>query len=408
MLNLAGYIFWPFGKFIAKKKYSTSIWDPPKPMKSEDTSQPSNEQTSLLSDVQGAENDRERNETVIGMPASEEHDLGVGSSSSTALNGRPRSRSTGTQAIPQPPPPLPATKAHLKDRVRQNAPPNIVTPTLESHKPVIENEEDAFRESEEEEDNSSIFSDDIDMASEISVATATPSHPFPEGASSNAIPHRKSTMLSRFIRRWRNGGLAGFIFTCLAFFALAPYHVLVTGACFFFVVSVPMAKLNFLLLRHLLQHPLKLSAHPARDRNLLKLSKTGSAAANSTSSSMHGPAQNGHAQPSTGAPLSTVYNQQVRRPVVPTEDSLRDIIIPPSPMTPTTPFMAFGSGRPRSGTLLSIRASRENLTGRPEASHSADTCDEQEYKIVLCTYNAVGLQYYKVGLELCTFFGDIV
>ncbi|RUO96833.1 hypothetical protein BC936DRAFT_141396, partial [Jimgerdemannia flammicorona] len=53
-------------------------------------------------------------------------------------------------------------------------------------------------------------------------------------------------------------GLGGWVFYFWLFVLIAPLQLLVTSLCWFIVITIPMAKLNWVLLRHLRRHPLTL------------------------------------------------------------------------------------------------------------------------------------------------------
>ncbi|EGF81078.1 hypothetical protein BATDEDRAFT_11206, partial [Batrachochytrium dendrobatidis JAM81] len=59
-----------------------------------------------------------------------------------------------------------------------------------------------------------------------------------------------------FVRRTWNAGFSGFTFYVVALLIIAPVHLIVSAICFFFIFPVPMARLTYVLLRHLLRTPL--------------------------------------------------------------------------------------------------------------------------------------------------------
>ncbi|KAI8821808.1 uncharacterized protein EV422DRAFT_495651, partial [Fimicolochytrium jonesii] len=65
----------------------------------------------------------------------------------------------------------------------------------------------------------------------------------------------------RWIRKLYSAGLSGCLFRLCVIVLIGPLHLVITCACTFFVFSLPMAKLNYVLLKHLLRHPLQISAH---------------------------------------------------------------------------------------------------------------------------------------------------
>jgi len=56
-------------------------------------------------------------------------------------------------------------------------------------------------------------------------------------------------------------GISGFCFYLCMFIIITPMHLIVAAICWMFVVSIPMSKLNFVLLNHLLNEPLELFVH---------------------------------------------------------------------------------------------------------------------------------------------------
>ncbi|OUM66532.1 hypothetical protein PIROE2DRAFT_50837 [Piromyces sp. E2] len=58
-----------------------------------------------------------------------------------------------------------------------------------------------------------------------------------------------------------NNGISGFFFYFFMFTIITPMHLIVAAICWMFVVSIPMSKLNFVLLNHLLNEPLELFVH---------------------------------------------------------------------------------------------------------------------------------------------------
>ncbi|KAI8835541.1 hypothetical protein BC829DRAFT_365347, partial [Chytridium lagenaria] len=161
LLNLSGYIFWPFGKFIAKRRIHVSLYNPKLPGGADD---------------QDAEGNL-RNDEIYNSET---------------------------------------------------------TPLLSS---------------------------DIHTPIEVHVSIDAPLQSFLERQDANIPESENLTSWQRRIKRIKSGGFAGFVFSVVMFFTLTPLHLVVTGCCFFAVVSVPMAKLNYVLLRHLMRHPLRLSAH---------------------------------------------------------------------------------------------------------------------------------------------------
>jgi len=56
-------------------------------------------------------------------------------------------------------------------------------------------------------------------------------------------------------------GVSGFFFYLFMFTIITPMHLTVAAICWMFVVSIPMSKLNFVLLNHILNEPLELFVH---------------------------------------------------------------------------------------------------------------------------------------------------
>ncbi|KAI8912560.1 Sodium/calcium exchanger protein-domain-containing protein [Gorgonomyces haynaldii] len=156
-------------------------------------------------------------------------------------------------------------------------------------------------------------------------------------------PEPTNVWLPKFIRRLMDAGFSGAVFYLLTLIVLGPIHLLISGICFFLVFPVPMGKLNYYLLLHLLRHPLQLSAHPAVYYEL-----------------------------SPGTPTGTG--------------------------TPSTPKQ-----RPKSiftwadgGHIFSDPANSPAL-GPSVAVPSRDNREQisRDYQVVLCTYRAAGIEFYK-------------
>jgi Ca2+:H+ antiporter len=58
-----------------------------------------------------------------------------------------------------------------------------------------------------------------------------------------------------------NNGVSGFFFYLFMYTIITPMHLIVAAICWMFVVSIPMSKLNFVLLNHILNEPLELFVH---------------------------------------------------------------------------------------------------------------------------------------------------
>jgi Ca2+:H+ antiporter len=61
--------------------------------------------------------------------------------------------------------------------------------------------------------------------------------------------------------RIREEGIVGLIFYSYYYIVLAPVHLIIGGICMIGVFSIPIAKLNFLLVRHCTRHPLELRVY---------------------------------------------------------------------------------------------------------------------------------------------------
>ncbi|TPX36249.1 hypothetical protein SmJEL517_g01445 [Synchytrium microbalum] len=151
-------------------------------------------------------------------------------------------------------------------------------------------------------------------------------------------------VLPRAFKRAWSSGTRGMIYFAFMVLIIAPMHLLVSALCWFCVVSIPMAKLNWVLIKHLLRHPLKLSAHPV--------------------SHFRRP-------PSTVSRASHV-------------DGGPSFARPPPR----------GGARPNS-ILFFNRVSEAFIHEANEAGEDYD----RGYDVVLCTYHAIGLQYYKYTFD---------
>lgn len=161
----------------------------------------------------------------------------------------------------------------------------------------------------------------------------------------------KAGPIRRWFKRLQGFGHMGRIFYFTYLLTIAPVHLVVTVLCYFMVFPIPMGKLNFLLMRHLLWHPLELTCH----------------------SSFFTPS-------SRSPPSSSDAN----------------------PSSSSTPRANAISHQERPMSTLFWRQSQSGLIDSPilsslEAGTTATACDDQS--IVLCIYKAVGLNYYKCTLD---------
>jgi len=67
--------------------------------------------------------------------------------------------------------------------------------------------------------------------------------------------------LKKFFSLIFNNGISGFFFYLFMYTIISPIQLIVAGICWMFVVSIPMSKLNFVLLNHILNEPLELFVH---------------------------------------------------------------------------------------------------------------------------------------------------
>jgi len=137
----------------------------------------------------------------------------------------------------------------------------------------------------------------------------------------------------KLLAQFLNNGISGFSFYLFMFTIISPMHLVVSAICWLFVVSIPMSKLNFVLLNHVLNEPFELYVHssnppPFQFNTIFK----------KIHRNEHG---HGHSDDESLLPLINTHN---------------------SPQTPD-----FTSDYQVSG-------------------HS---------EIILCTYRAIGLRYYK-------------
>ncbi|RKO87402.1 hypothetical protein BDK51DRAFT_31580 [Blyttiomyces helicus] len=299
LINISGYMLWPFGKFIAKKKVYHILFqnDPESP-------DAVNERTGLLSDAGLAE----RDDVVIGVR--DDDDVPYSSGATTA--GASRRRRSGHAG-------------------------NATT-----------------------DDEASIRSEDI--WSEYSFAARRGSR-----SSAHHPADSECTWLPRPLRRIIAAGLAANIFTVVLALLIAPLQLAITCMCSLFIFPIPMAKLCFVLLKHLLRHPLHLSAHAP-------IYSTGRRVSDAVPST---PVSTAHdSAPSRAPGLFQRAASIFWRPtgIVAGEAAAGRASIPQTLGEPSlAPPLAFTQGPPQ-----------------PLAP---------EYHVVLCTYHAVGWEYYKYTVD---------
>ncbi|KAJ3177073.1 hypothetical protein HK101_010317 [Irineochytrium annulatum] len=367
LFHISGYVFWPFGKFIAKRRRHVNVFDPKLPTPeefllwipgSEEQRQPdtpedihANETTALLNDYSSPS-------VVIGMP---DHQAvrRVSNMSNNTQARKLRKRLSRAHSTPNPMP--------------HDMPDDLSNLSSEDEESVLSdtNEEDTWSE-----------------------------HAPPAGGEYVFGPNTApSTSWQRKWRRIKAGGVAGGIYSIVYFTLLAPLHLAVSGCCFFFVVSVPMAKLNYVLLRHLLRHPLRLSSHWPEERRASAPARNVSIASNVPQSAVRRlmPVL----QPAMAGSASRERLDGLPSPDI-TPDMIGSII-----MSPGTPP---GRSFPPPPQLANLRnagsASASNgvrpisVFVDPGVGDKRDVAYEEEgYQIVLCTYSAIGLKYYKYTFD---------
>jgi len=138
-----------------------------------------------------------------------------------------------------------------------------------------------------------------------------------------------------------NNGVSGFFFYLFMYTIITPMHLIVAAVCWIFVVSIPMSKLNFVLLNHILNEPLELFVH----------------------SSNPPPFQ-----------INTIFKKIHKN-----ENDDEDSILP----------------------LINTQAGSSNsqATNAPQSQDFNSTYQVSgRSEIILCTYRAIGLRYYKYTL----------
>jgi Ca2+:H+ antiporter len=153
-------------------------------------------------------------------------------------------------------------------------------------------------------------------------------------------------------------GTAGFYFFVVVLLILGPIHLATSAIMFFFVLPIPMSKLNYYLLRHILRHPLTLSAHWAeagiRMPRVSARSGIGSGGVRSIN-------------PNSGRPKSVFFwRSESALAESESEENLPTIMATPS-LIPA----------PDSNAVM----------------HGPD------YMIILCTYRAMGMEYARYTVD---------
>jgi Ca2+:H+ antiporter len=153
---------------------------------------------------------------------------------------------------------------------------------------------------------------------------------------------------------WRSG-VSGVVFFFLTAAILGPIHLSVSFVCFFLILPIPVGKLNYYLLRHLLLHPLQLTAHSCDyDPTLSQTLHPNGTVPHSV-----------HPERNTRTRPRSIF---FWRPETITGDSADD------------------------QTLLPTIMATPSLRPVPVANR---TNNNREYQIILCMYRAMGVEYLK-------------
>lgn len=229
------------------------------------------------------------------------------------------------------------------------------------------------------------------------------------------------TMNWLYYSRYENK-LPGTIFLLAACVFLAPIHLIVIVVCFFLVIPVPMGRMNYILLKHILKHPLRLSVHTtadlqsnnpeapallrAHERAKTFLQRKAQAEANTSGSNPPPPPPQQPEQPSTSTPTATpipkspgphnISHNTAFRPYSIAVSDVQDTSFsssssaplhpPKQPLVPSDIFLD-----PEATVAI---ATDQDLNARLTANKSSS-----EYIIILCIRHATGLQYYKYTID---------
>ena len=181
--------------------------------------------------------------------------------------------------------------------------------------------------------------------------------------SDSQFNHSNSTF-SRTLNLLRNiykSGISGMLFFLICVLILGPIHLLTSGIMFFFVLPIPMAKLNYYLFRHILRHPLLLSAHYCDDLH--------QGTSQRRSSRQQG---SGGLRPPTSPPV---------RP--------RSIFF----------WRSDSSLLGEAADVESFQQRIPTIMTTPSLGPYQSSSREKEYQIVLCTYRAMGLEYTRYTVD---------
>ena len=348
LFNLSGYVFWPFGKFILRKQSFNKTFRafPDTPILRKST-----EQTPSISSA-----------------TSTSDELPQRSSQSEQNQQQQQPRHNRADPLRQR-----ITRDYLdSQRTRSMSQLNF----QQSLTPLADTEHDVTPFN----DSAHGVSEDCDADVEYdawsdadSDATATPNN----GGSSASI---SGTYIFRILvsarETFQRAGLAGCLFALVSSLLLTPAHLVAIGCCFFCVVSVPMAKLNYILIRNLARYPLRLSAHLPRERAGKK-----SAAVEKTTSTADCEVQPSGARNST-AEVSSV--EQLNLGVLSPTVSVFEGLLAES-------FTA-DSCNAASTTAAASSSTSQTISLKPNGKAL-----NKMYRIILCTHNATGLHFYKVS-----------
>ncbi|KAJ3282018.1 hypothetical protein HK104_011148 [Borealophlyctis nickersoniae] len=235
------------------------------------------------------------------------------------------------------------------------------------------------RNTQRSDETGSILSDDV--WSEYSFSTRRPSR---------ASLHDPTSCLPSWTPLWVHrtieAGFAGNLFWVVSMVTIAPLQFLISAICFFFIFPLPMAKLNYVMLKHLLRHPLQLSAHtppPFLKENVRPRAASAPPAPMPTSP----PA--GDVFPDINGPASAAAD--------PSKFPWRPISVPTAlpnlpPADPVLIPTTLGEPAHIPATLVLPHA----IPRLPSTAHSRPS---PEFHVILCTYTAMGSQYYKYTVD---------
>ncbi|KAJ3032472.1 hypothetical protein HDV00_007458 [Rhizophlyctis rosea] len=354
LLNLSTYVLWPFGKFVARRRPTpTTLFQQP----NSTTSEEPNERTALLSPY---------------------HDQGE-SSDNDDVPGIDNERTPRARAFPN---------------------------TLRSEDvmvPMGDGDGDAEGEVGQQQqqqrpqqrsgrrisDAASIYTDD--MWSEYSF-TPPPNSSNPTHPTSPYLPSWMPRHIANIIR----SGFAGILFAVVTLLFIAPLQILVAGICFLCIFPLPMAKLNWVLLKHLVHHPLQIwsetpnwRVRPVEERLTPGEMFFGPRPDRFTNSNNTTNGTANAAQPPR--PKSTRQTSQYGPSGV---GVFEPVVIPATLGHPThpPPDLHITISNP-----TNAYPTPRTLPQPPSRLPSTDA--PPPYYIVLCTYHAMGLGYYKYTID---------